>query len=78
MLAGAPKLVGITLGDLRKELISNANVMNDKWSRSNLRIDRNLHMPGLLTQGGQGGRPAPLASRFHRIPIHSRLDLHGI
>jgi hypothetical protein len=25
---------------------------------------------GVLTQGGQGGRPAPLASRLHRIPTH--------
>jgi hypothetical protein len=34
--------------------------------------------PGLLTQGGQGGRPAPLASRLHRIPTHFLLNLHGI
>jgi hypothetical protein len=34
--------------------------------------------PGMLTQGAQGGRPAPLASRLHRIPIHFLLNLHGI
>ena len=34
--------------------------------------------PGMLTQGGQGGRPAPLASRLHRIPTHLLLNLHGI
>jgi alpha-galactosidase len=28
--------------------------------------------------GGQGGRPAPLASRFHRIPTHFILNLHGV
>ena len=33
---------------------------------------------GVLTQVGQGGRPAPLASRLHRIPTHFRLNLHGI
>jgi hypothetical protein len=33
--------------------------------------------PGLLTQGG-GGRPAPLARRFHKIPTHFSLNLHGI
>jgi hypothetical protein len=34
--------------------------------------------PGLLTQGGQGGRPAPLASRLHRIPTRFLSNLHGI
>ena len=33
---------------------------------------------GMLTQGDQGGRRAPLASRLHRIPTHFRLNLHGI
>jgi 3-carboxy-cis,cis-muconate cycloisomerase len=33
---------------------------------------------GMLTQGGQGGRPAPLASRFHRIPTHFPLNIHAI
>ena len=33
---------------------------------------------GMLTQGGQGGRPAPLASRLHRIPTQFLLNLHGI
>ena len=33
---------------------------------------------GMLTQGDQGGCPAPLASGLHRIPIHSLLNLHGI
>ena len=33
---------------------------------------------GMLTQGGQGGRPAPLASRLRRIPTHSLLNLQGI
>ena len=29
--------------------------------------------------GGPGGRPAPfMASRLHRIPTHSLLNLHGI
>ena len=37
-----------------------------------------LSTPGMLTQGGQGGRPAPLGSRLHRIPAHSLLNLHGI
>jgi hypothetical protein len=27
---------------------------------------------------GQGGRPAPLACRFHRIPTHVPLNLHTI
>ena len=35
-------------------------------------------LAGLLTQGGQGGRPAPLASRFHRIPTRFPLNLHAI
>jgi hypothetical protein len=30
--------------DLRKEIISNVNVLNDKWSQSNVRIDQNLHV----------------------------------
>ena len=33
---------------------------------------------GMLTQGGQGGRPAPLTSRLYRIPTHFLLNLHGI
>ena len=33
---------------------------------------------GLITQGGQGGHPAPLASRLYRIPTHFLLSLHGI
>jgi hypothetical protein len=32
---------------------------------------------GMLTQGGQGGRPAPLASRLHRTPTHFPLNFHG-
>ena len=36
------------------------------------------HEAGMLTQGGQGGRPVPLASRFQRIPTHFPSDLHGI
>ena len=35
-------------------------------------------VPGMLTQGGEGGRPAPLASRFHRVPTHFILNLHGV
>jgi hypothetical protein len=35
-------------------------------------------MAGLRAQGGQGGRPAPLASRFRRISARFPLDLHGI
>jgi hypothetical protein len=35
-------------------------------------------LAGLLTQGGQGGRPAPLASRLHTIPTHFPLNLHTI
>ena len=34
--------------------------------------------PGMLTQGGQGGRPAPLTSRLYRSPTHFLLNLHGI
>ena len=34
--------------------------------------------PGLLTQGRQGGHPAPLASRLHRVPTHFLSNLHGI
>ena len=33
---------------------------------------------GMLTQGGHGGRPAPLAWRSHRIPTRFLLNLHGI
>jgi hypothetical protein len=33
---------------------------------------------GMLTQGGQGGHPAPLASRLHTIPTHFLSNLHGI
>jgi hypothetical protein len=41
--------------------------------------DAQQSSPGMLTaQGGQGGRPAPLASRLHRIPTHFPLNLHGI
>ena len=36
------------------------------------------HAPGMLTQGAQGGRPAPSASRMHRIPTHFPLNFHGI
>jgi hypothetical protein len=36
-------------------------------------------MPGMLTQGGLGGRPAPLASRLHSIiPTHFPLNLPEI
>jgi hypothetical protein len=35
-------------------------------------------LPGMLTQGGQGGRPAPLASRLYRIPTRFLSNLHGI
>jgi hypothetical protein len=41
-------------------------------------LEYHEHYAGMLTQGGQGGRPAPLASRLHRIPTHSLLNLHGI
>ena len=34
--------------------------------------------PRLLTQGGQGGPPGPLASRLHRAPTHFPLNLRGI
>ena len=34
--------------------------------------------PGLLTQGDQGGRPAPFASRLHRIPTQFLFNLHRI
>ena len=27
---------------------------------------------------GQGGRPAPFASRLHRIPTRFQLNLHGV
>ena len=33
--------------------------------------------PGMLTQGRQGGYPAPLASRLHRIPTRFRLNCVG-
>jgi hypothetical protein len=33
---------------------------------------------GMLTQGGQGSRPAPLAWRFLRVPTHFPLNLHAI
>ena len=33
---------------------------------------------GMLTQEAHGGRPAPLASRLHRIPTQFLLNLHGI
>ena len=33
---------------------------------------------GMPTQGCQGGRAAPLASRLHRIPTHFSLNLYGI
>jgi hypothetical protein len=32
----------------------------------------------MLTQGGQGGRLAPLPSRFQMIPTHFPLNLHAI
>ena len=32
---------------------------------------------GLLTQGGQGGRPAPLAWHYHGFSPHSSLNLHA-
>jgi hypothetical protein len=31
-----------------------------------------------VNAGGQGGRPAPSASRLHRIPTHLLLDSYGI
>jgi hypothetical protein len=34
--------------------------------------------PGMLTQRGQGGHPAPLASRLHRILTHFLSNLYGI
>jgi hypothetical protein len=33
---------------------------------------------GVLTQGGQGRRPAPLAFRLHSIPTHFLLNVHGV
>jgi hypothetical protein len=43
-------------------------------------VDRYTKMceAGLLTQGSQGGRPAPFACRFYRIPTHFPLNSHGI
>jgi hypothetical protein len=37
-----------------------------------------MSVEGRLTQGGPGGRPAPLAARLNRIPAPFRLNLHGI
>jgi hypothetical protein len=34
--------------------------------------------PGMLTQGGGERRPAPSASRLHRIPTYFLLNLHGV
>jgi hypothetical protein len=36
------------------------------WRHSELTDEE--YAPGMLTQGGQGGRPAPLASRLHMTP----------
>jgi hypothetical protein len=46
--------------------------------RDRIRVLFDQYDPGMLTQGGQGGRPAPLASRLHSIPTHFPLILHGI
>ena len=35
-------------------------------------------MRSRAAKGGEGGRPAPLASRLHRVPTHFLLNLHGI
>ena len=40
--------------------------------------EKYMSCAGLLTQGGQGRCPAPLASRLHRIPTHFLLNSHGI
>lgn len=42
----------------------------------NQRLGDDEYTAGLLNQGGQGGHPAPLASRFHSIPTHFSLNLH--
>ena len=49
------------------------NVRAEHWYRPLLQS-----VTGMLTQGGQGGRPATLAPRFHSIPTHFSLNLHGI
>ena len=51
--------------------------VDDELPPVQLRYD-DACQPGMLTQGGQGGRPAPLALRLHRIPTHLRLNWHGI
>ena len=50
------------------------NVRAEHWYRPLLQS-----VTGMLTQGegGRGGRPATLASRFNSIPTHFSLDLHG-
>ena len=55
---------GMAFGHLAGELIE--------------RVSGERLVPGMLTQGGQGGRPAPLASRFLWVPTHFPLDLYGI
>ena len=37
--------------------------------------DHKKFASGLLSQGGQGGRPPPLTWRLHRIPTHFPLHL---
>ena len=39
--------------------------------------ERNRRWTGMLTQGGQGGRPAPWG-QFHRIPTRFPLNPHAI
>ena len=64
-------------GALRPDVTaSNQAAIQQSVAESLLRIA--LFQPGMLTQGGQGGRPAPSAPRLHRIPAHFLLNLHGV
>ena len=47
--------------------VAGSSTIEDIWSG-----------PGMLTQGSQGGRPPPLASRFYRIPTHFALNFREI
>ena len=64
---------------LREDLMNIAKTtLSSKVVHQEKEYFAGLCVAWMLTQGGQGGRPAPLASRLHTIPTHFLLNLHRV
>ena len=60
-----PEMQHMLAGDAPYDYSGSDGKLRIYWSESRM-----------LTQGGQGGRPAPFASRLHQISTHFLLNLH--